>query len=79
LGETKMIQMTPYCPPGEKVDTQYGIVRYEEWLNRESARICRHPGRTAEIDKKASGTIALWVNDVVERGVFRWGPWAGEE
>lgn len=60
----KMIQQTLFKSPHEIIDTQYGLIKYSEWLSKEKARIDSVPNRTSEIRTRGIG-IALYVNQVV--------------
>ena len=44
-----MIQLYRPSPPGEIIDSQYGMIPVLEWLHREKERIEKADGRVAEI------------------------------
>ena len=60
-----MIQLYRPSPPGEIIDSQYGMIPVLEWLHREKERIEKAAGRKAEIvflDNKYS----LSVNNIIK-------------
>jgi len=60
----KMIQQTVFKSPYEMINTQYGLIKYSEWLSKEKARINSDPDRSSEIRTRGVD-IALFVNQVV--------------
>ena len=49
-----------------KIQSQYGHITYEEWINREYARISSDPKRTAAVVTYGP-SVTLYVNDVFVR------------
>jgi len=59
-----MIQLTTYSFPGAMLDSQYGEITWNKWLELEKVRIENNPDRTAVIHKRGNKK-ALWVNNIV--------------
>lgn len=56
-----LIQHTTFCKPASMLETQWGLIPYAEWLEREGARI-QSKGGVAEIRKaKDNHSVALFV------------------
>ena len=47
----------------ELIDSQYGMLEYLSWLEKEKARIEKAAGRIAEV-RESGNQAALYVNDV---------------
>ena len=60
----QMIQATIYGVPASMIDSQYGNITWNKWLELEKVRTERNPGRTAVIHTR-SKRKALWVNNIV--------------
>ena len=59
-----MIQLTKYNSLRARLDSQYGKIRWSEWLELEKARIENNPDRTAVIHTRGRKK-ALWANNIV--------------
>lgn len=58
---SELIQHTTFCKPSTMMETQWGVVRFDEWLEREGARI-RLKGGVAEVRYAQDNRhIALFV------------------
>ena len=60
-----LIETTIAAFPNESLDTQYGTIKYKEWLEKEKERFEAN-GRIVEIRKNARGRISLWANNLIE-------------
>ena len=59
-----MIQHYGYDFPSEIIDSQYGKIGYDIWLELEAKRINKDPKRTAIVHNNLNKK-ALWVNNMV--------------
>jgi len=68
----KSIQLTEFHRPAQKFNSQYGRIRYEEWLKKEAERQARYDSRIYSIHKNRDGEIALFArkSDAVKRRLF---------
>ncbi len=66
----KLIQHYETGHVEELIDTQYGIVTYEEFILSEAERIGRQPGREAYPEYEGD-QIWLMVNDVSEKVIYK--------
>jgi hypothetical protein len=57
-----MLILYRYNDPSVMIDTQYGVVTYLKWLEKEKERIEKDPTRTAEIVTAKGGEVALFAN-----------------
>lgn len=64
----EMTQLTVHGSKHKRMRTQYGLVTFYEWLEKEKERIEAAPGRRAIIRKahktKEGRMYALWVDDI---------------
>ena len=67
MDEKRIIQHTVYRTKKELIDTQYGIIPYLEWLEKEADRINASGDRITEIRENSAESVALFVDDVAER------------
>lgn len=68
MEEEKLVQLYHWGSKKSTIDSQYGRIPYEKWLQLEKERICKNIYRTAEVREKDDGFVSLWVNDVVDYG-----------
>ena len=61
-----MMLLLIYAHPDEPINTQYGRIRYFEWLEFEKERIMANPDRYAEIHRRSDGKVGLVVDRVAE-------------
>lgn len=65
--QVKMVQLSEYGNPGERIQTQYGLITWEQYLNKEKERIAKSPGRVVEIRRgrmSQANQLALFVNHI---------------
>lgn len=63
MKQIKMTQLTIFDDRTKIIDTQYGSIRFAEWLGKEKIRIEKDPGRHARLVVR-SKRIALFVNPI---------------
>lgn len=64
--EESMIQLTGFNNVNNEIETQYGKIKFLDWLQLEKSRIKKDPERKAEIRKHQEGReiVSLYVNHV---------------
>jgi hypothetical protein len=71
----KMVQVTVFKSFDEMIDTQYGLIKYSDWLRQEKSRIDSDASRSSEIRVRGDQT-ALYANQVVlDRDPERYRSW----
>ena len=65
--KNEMVQLTEYCDPCERIQSQHGTITWKNYLQKEKERIEKTPGRVVEIRHgkgSAGAKYALFVNDI---------------